>query len=89
MVTIYQEARSWGGWRKAWWLQDNCCYTERQCVSGHFSRAIWQEQKKSDVNKREIAAFEEVAKSLLGASPKQIEVLIEMGTISEKEVPDE
>ena len=44
---------------------------------------------KSDVNKREIAAFEEVAKSLLGASPKQIEVLIEMGTISEKEVPDE
>ena len=88
MVTIYQEARSWGGWRNAWWLQDNCCYTEQQCVSGHFLE-LYGKNKKSDVNKREIAAFEEVAKSLLGASPKQIEVLIEMGTISEKEVPDE
>ena len=50
---------------------------------------LYGKNKKSDVNKREIAAFEEVAKSLLGASLKQIEVLIEMGTISEKEVPDE
>ena len=50
---------------------------------------LYGKSKKGDVNKREIAAFEEVAKSLLGASPEQIEVLIEMGTISEKEVPNE
>ena len=50
---------------------------------------LYGKNEMSDVNKREIAAFKEVAKSLLGASPKQIEVLIEMGTISEKEVLDE
>ena len=55
---------------------------------GHFSRAIWQEQKER-CEQEGNRCFEEVAKSLLGASPKQIEVLIEMGTISEKEVPDE
>jgi hypothetical protein len=50
---------------------------------------LYAKNNKGDVTKKEIAAFEEVAKSLFAASPEQIRSLIEMGTICEKEISDE